>query len=337
MYHYTYRITNIIHNKHYFGSRTSKVIPKDDLGIIYFSSSSDTEFMQDQINNPCNYKYKIINTFDSRDKATSLEIKLQKKYSVNVNDSFYNKGIQSTTGFDTTGMTQIINSKGDIEQISSSEYNPDNQKHMNSGYINTIEKGRVLKEVYYRENLTYIYNNMIDVIVGDKVIKITRDEYNLGKYKTPRHNKIVIKYIETGKNKVIDKATFDPKIHVAVNKGTVHAIDLNTFNKVHITIEEFNDNVRLVGLNASILTIFDINDDILFMNVAKLEDIIKSKNLPSGIIGCSSSNNRYKHNTKNKSKQRSKYLSQFDGIYYSIERIRTFTPQVLKDKLLKII
>ena len=58
--HYVYRITNKIENKHYYGCRTTKLEPKDDLGSKYFSSSRDKEFIKDQKENPYNYKYKII-------------------------------------------------------------------------------------------------------------------------------------------------------------------------------------------------------------------------------------------------------------------------------------
>jgi hypothetical protein len=40
-YHYVYRITNIITNKHYYGKRSSMVGPFEDLGTTYFSSSKE--------------------------------------------------------------------------------------------------------------------------------------------------------------------------------------------------------------------------------------------------------------------------------------------------------
>ena len=63
MNYYTYRITNIIEGKHYYGVRSTNTIPKDDLGIKYFSSSTNKEFIKDQKTNPQNYKYKIILIF----------------------------------------------------------------------------------------------------------------------------------------------------------------------------------------------------------------------------------------------------------------------------------
>ena len=59
-YHYTYRITNKILKKHYYGVRTSKDKPELDLGIKYFSSSSDSDFIKDQNCNIQNYRYKIL-------------------------------------------------------------------------------------------------------------------------------------------------------------------------------------------------------------------------------------------------------------------------------------
>lgn len=38
-YHYTYRITNKIEGMHYYGARSCDCLPKEDIGIKYFSSS----------------------------------------------------------------------------------------------------------------------------------------------------------------------------------------------------------------------------------------------------------------------------------------------------------
>ncbi len=108
MSHYVYRITNIADNKHYYGTRTTNVKPIEDIGIQYFSSSFDKKFIQDQKNNPLNYKYKVVRIFNSRKKALELEIKLHQKFEVSINESFYNRSKQTSTGFDTTGTTRIF-------------------------------------------------------------------------------------------------------------------------------------------------------------------------------------------------------------------------------------
>lgn len=104
MYHYTYRITNKVENKHYYGSRSCKNLPKDDLGKNYFSSSRDKEFIKDQKSNTVNYKYKVIQVYTTKEKALALEIKLHHKFNVGANLNFYNRAKQTSTKWCTTGV-----------------------------------------------------------------------------------------------------------------------------------------------------------------------------------------------------------------------------------------
>ena len=91
-YHYVYRITNKILNKHYYGKRSSIIEPKKDLGIIYFSSSTDKIFMEDQKLNSQNYKYKIIKVFELRIEASLYEIMLHNKFKVDRSCFYIRKG-----------------------------------------------------------------------------------------------------------------------------------------------------------------------------------------------------------------------------------------------------
>ncbi len=102
-YHYTYLITNIINNKKYIGVRSADIEPINDIGFIYFSSSSDTEFINEQHTNPERFKYDIINIFDNRISALEDEIILHKKYDVGNNPMFYNLQNQTANGIDFTG------------------------------------------------------------------------------------------------------------------------------------------------------------------------------------------------------------------------------------------
>jgi len=111
MNHYIYRITNKIQNKHYYGCRSSEIEPKLDLGIKYFSSSRDVDFLLGQKANNLDYKYKVIKIFSSREEALELEIKLHKKFNVGKNESFYNKAKQTSTGFDTCGIVRTNEQK----------------------------------------------------------------------------------------------------------------------------------------------------------------------------------------------------------------------------------
>jgi len=102
-FHYVYRITNKILNKHYYGIRSSNIEPKLDLGKKYFSSSHDKEFTLDQKLNPLNFKYKIIRNCTSREEAVALEIKLHKKFNVASNETFYNLCNATKFGFTVKG------------------------------------------------------------------------------------------------------------------------------------------------------------------------------------------------------------------------------------------
>lgn len=113
-YHYVYRITNIKESNHYYGTRTSKSLPCEDLGINYFSSSKDKDFIQDQKTNPQDYKYKIIKTFSTRKEALNLEIKLHNKFDVGVNPSFHNRAKQTSTSWDTTGTKWTMSERGRV-------------------------------------------------------------------------------------------------------------------------------------------------------------------------------------------------------------------------------
>ena len=107
-YHYVYRITNVILKKHYYGSRTSRIIPQLDLGVKYLSSSRDTQFKQDQKENPQNYRYKVVSIHPSRVSAIEKEIRLHQKFDVGVNPNFYNRSKQTSTKYDVTGMRCVI-------------------------------------------------------------------------------------------------------------------------------------------------------------------------------------------------------------------------------------
>jgi hypothetical protein len=104
-YHYVYRITNTLLRKFYYGSRSCNRIPSEDIGIHYFSSSMDKDFILDQKQNPTNYSYKVVSLFDSKKEAIDFEIKLHHKFDVGKNPAFYNRSKASSNKFDITGTT----------------------------------------------------------------------------------------------------------------------------------------------------------------------------------------------------------------------------------------
>lgn len=145
-FHYVYRITNTKLNKHYYGVRSSNIEPSKDLGIKYFSSSSDHEFMNDQKNNPQDYKYKIISIFDSREEAIKLEIKLHAKFNVGINESFYNKSKQTSTKYDTTGTTFTLTKEARNKISKALKGKPKSKTHIENVIKNHGMKGKTHTE-----------------------------------------------------------------------------------------------------------------------------------------------------------------------------------------------
>jgi hypothetical protein len=113
--HYVYRISHILENKHYYGSRSCKCKPQDDLGVKYFSSSHDKEFILEQKEYPENFKYKIIRICETRKEALEYEILLHEKFNVGVNENFYNRAKQTSTGWNREG---IITSEETSKKLS---------------------------------------------------------------------------------------------------------------------------------------------------------------------------------------------------------------------------
>jgi hypothetical protein len=111
-YHYLYRITNTKLNRHYYGTRSSKVLPEKDLGVKYFSSSLDKEFIKDQKLNPDDYRYKIILCTSSRKRALRYECRIHKIFNVDTNPAFYNIARQTSTKFSTSGKLAVRDADG---------------------------------------------------------------------------------------------------------------------------------------------------------------------------------------------------------------------------------
>ena len=100
MNHYTYLITNRTNDMKYIGVRSCDCNPVDD---NYWGSS---KYLTEAISNDGidNFSKEVLKVWPTRDEAVAHEIKLHKKHNVGVNDKFYNKAIQKSVGFDTTGM-----------------------------------------------------------------------------------------------------------------------------------------------------------------------------------------------------------------------------------------
>lgn len=94
MYHYTY-IINYSNGMFYIGVRTCVCLPSED---PYLGSSKYTP-------NHLAIRKRILKIFPSREQAVAHETRWQRKLRVSTNPKFYNKAIQTSVKFDTTGVS----------------------------------------------------------------------------------------------------------------------------------------------------------------------------------------------------------------------------------------
>tara|TARA_R110002095_G_scaffold202602_2_gene184294 strand:- start:472 stop:1332 length:861 start_codon:yes stop_codon:yes gene_type:complete len=118
-YHYTYQITDLETGMIYIGSRTCRGIePNMDIGLKYFSSSSNKDFINNQKENKTRYKYDVLKIFNSREEAYLEESILHETYDVGINPLYYNLSKYSFGKIDFTGKHHSDESKLKIGEAS---------------------------------------------------------------------------------------------------------------------------------------------------------------------------------------------------------------------------
>ena len=224
-YHYTYRITNIKEGKYYYGVHSCDCLPKEDIGIKYFSSSKK-EFIKDQKENPQDYKYKVIKIFSTRVEAVQHEIFLHKKFDVKLHQKFYNDANQTSTKFDTTEMTTVFDN---IEQkyksihISLIDYNT--HTFPNSGKIR-------------------VFNNTTN----------SHEYISTHELNTDIHSKSIIPivckcYDKNGLTVLVESSVYQQNKHkyTYYSTDTIVARNILTNENIKVSREEFKNNHNLVG------------------------------------------------------------------------------------------
>lgn len=238
MYYYTYRITNKVLNKHYYGVRKSKVHPVNDIGIIYFSSSTDEDFKQDQKLNPQNYKYKVVKIYDTYEESMKGERDLLVRFNAVSSPNFYNKCITSIN-FATPNYVSAFDIKyGKHKRIHKDEYFQNRDRYeilgVGSGRTLTVtfnktgEIGSVESHLFDDTLHTLYRTNTTTVFRDGKWIVVDLKDYNPSTDITPRHNTVavydsfdkqtkLISTLEYKDNK--DRYTMQTSLQIQMRKG----------------------------------------------------------------------------------------------------------------------
>ncbi len=114
--HYVYRVSSLLEENHYYGSKTdTKII---SIGLRYFTSSNNLEFRKDFKTNPEDYKVKIIRYFNNKADKIIYESYLHYYFNVKDNIKFLNRMNQTAFGCDNTGIKYTEESKKHMSVLS---------------------------------------------------------------------------------------------------------------------------------------------------------------------------------------------------------------------------
>ena len=114
-YHYTYLIEVLEptdSRKYYIGARSSDCYPTED---NYYGSS---KYLKSWIKENGKHKLvkKILAIWPTREHAIEHEIRLHDEFNVALNEEYFNRSKQKTTGFDTSGMVSGWKGKSPSEE-----------------------------------------------------------------------------------------------------------------------------------------------------------------------------------------------------------------------------
>lgn len=298
-YHYIYRITNVVFGMHYYGSRSTNLEPRKDLGKKYFSSSTEKWFRQDQKDNPTNYKYKIIKIYYTcRYDAILYESRLHYKFDVKNHTKFYNKTNQLPRGFDTTGKAfefgKVVvynKTKNKFEKIPVAEIISSIHIVVSAGKVSVVDNftgfSKQIDKTEF-DKLKYSGVTKGQVTVYDEKIhkfrNISKEEFDNGTFITPTTNTVTVYDKMLGKNKQVSKDEFyknDDYEHCT--KDTVCVIDTKTGERKRVQKTEYYKNENdYVSIRSKKIIIYDSNSTPVFETFGNFKKVCVENNLPFG-------------------------------------------------------
>ena len=305
-FHYVYEIIELNSDMRYIGSRTSKIHPTLDIGIKYFSSSRNKEFILNQKNNPSNYKYVVLDIFEDKKSAIDEEIRLHNLYDVGKNKKYYNRSKQTSNKYDTTGKLVVKNSNGEMllcgiddELVLNGTYvsihKGNSVAKINGKYqcIKTSEFDRNIHEGVQRNKMS-----VIDINGNTFCTDINDDRMNISIFGVTKNHTTVYNKI-TDDYEYINKSDFNQEIHLHLNENKVAVKDVLGNNiQVHINDPRFKSG-ELVGVTKDLMLIRDLhypNNKCFYINKNEYETYDKSRyvNAQCGTVTMFNSKTKHK-------------------------------------------
>lgn len=324
-YHYVYRITNVVTGYHYYGSKSCNEEPWENIGKKYFSNSTNKLFIQDQKNNPKDYKYKVIKLFEScREDATELEMILHKKFDVKHHPKFINRSNQTSKKFDTTG-TDIG------KKINNTRLNRVNSEGLNVNQQNGLKVSEKWKDDEWRRLTIKAMKKSKSNILWKETIGHQSIKKMLDKRLNPNHNSYYGKIIETIKKTKLDTVIDGENINQIAGKKCSETklsnewketigkkateMMLETRSKNGITYKCENNP------NAKTILIYDKNGLIQYELTGQFQKFCKSQNIPyyPFVESFKNGGSPIYQNKTSLAKAKKKSWEKFEG-WYAIEK-----------------
>ena len=233
----------------YIGARKSKKLNlKEDFWSYGTSSYRQSEIL----NNPQNFKIRILKEFDDFKEALSYEKELHEKYNVDKNPKFWNRRISPGDGFSCETHTISCYDKKDkkFKRVFESEYYSNKDRYTTAvvGKVTVCLKEdaskffNITKEEFYSNREKYLTTAQAKnggVLCRRRgqtcnFYRVPKNTYNKEEYETPIEvknrypkNFISVEIIENGERTYIDPQKFDIGKHRIKGDDAVLVVDEN--------------------------------------------------------------------------------------------------------------
>ena len=211
---YVYKVTNKKTGKYYIGSKTTLNADNYYIGYNYFTSSTDTEFVEDFKNNTKAWKHEVLKYFDDKQECLDYEATLIEEAWDNDRDNLINKGFVRKDGKTCHVVTSHCTEKG-------WHHTEESKQKMSEA-----QKGRKLSEERKRK--------LSEALKGKKHKERTREWIDK-----------VINSENYKNRKPRDKSSYTDEWKCKVAENTAIAMELRkqeTINKIHsmgfVTMED---------------------------------------------------------------------------------------------------
>ena len=215
IYHYTYLIVNIENGMKYIGVHSCNCLPEKDIGVKYFSSSTDLEFLKEQKEYPARFTYEVIMIWNTRREAMLHERFLLLTPNAARSPVYYNLH-NGGPHLDASGRVVVKDKNGKTMQVSV------NDPRYISGDLIHVAKGQVVVKdkdgnttVVSITDPRYISGELVGHTTGKVPVK-DKDEKTFMVSKTdPRYLSGELVPVSKGKTHVKDKD--GNSLYVSVN------------------------------------------------------------------------------------------------------------------------